>query len=62
MERHFRVLARAFAQRNNQPDYDRLQWERGFFAGMKFLLDNPLIEEAKLIAALDSQENLEGSD
>lgn len=41
MDRHFRKLARLFATEGAELDYDRLQYQRGIFAGMKFLLDEP---------------------
>lgn len=47
-ERHFRNLLREFELKNHQPDYAELQWERGFWAGMKFLLDKPTLEAAEL--------------
>lgn len=59
MERHFRGVARDFMTRNVQPDYARLQWQRGVFAGIKFLLDSPHIQEKKLERLLAQ---LEGSD
>lgn len=48
MQHSFERIARAFATKDVRPDYAELQWERGFFAGMKFLLDNPTVEAAKL--------------
>jgi hypothetical protein len=41
MDRHFRGLARMFATEGAELDYDRLQYQRGVFAGMKFVLDEP---------------------
>lgn len=41
MDRNFRRLARLFASEGEEPDYDRLQFQRGVFAGMKFVLDEP---------------------
>lgn len=58
MDAHFRGLAREFATRNNQPDYAQLQWERGVFAGIKFLLDNPTIEARKLERLLAQQDEV----
>lgn len=52
MEKHFDLLAREFAMRGKQPDFAELQWHRGFFSGMKFLLDNPTLEARKLEKAL----------
>lgn len=45
---HFRLLAREFATKGVEPNFADLQFHRGFFAGMKFLLDNPGVEYAKL--------------
>jgi len=56
MHVHFRQLTRAFMSRAIAPDYDQLQWQRGVFAGMKFLLDNPLIEAEKLKRLLEQEE------
>lgn len=56
MQQHFRSLARMFATRGVQPDYAQLQWQRGVFAGMKFILDNPLIQAARLAKLLEDQE------
>lgn len=44
MERRFQIMAREL-MRGAMPD---VEWTRGFFAGMKFLLDNPEIESRKL--------------
>lgn len=58
MESHFDRVAKAFMREGVEPDYARLQWQRGFFAGMKFLLDNPTVEAAKLdrLIAAESKE------
>lgn len=53
MDRHFRKLARLFATEGYHPDYDRLQWQRGLFAGMKLVLDRPLIESRALARLLE---------
>lgn len=41
MDRNFRRLANLFATEGSELDYDRLQFQRGVFAGMKFVLDTP---------------------
>lgn len=56
MERHFAKLARLFASEGEELDYARLQYQRGVFAGMKFLLDGPTIEAAKLKRLLEELE------
>lgn len=61
MERHFRRLAHTFAMKGVEPNYAELQWQRGVIAGMKFILDNPLIEAAKLERLLAEQQE-EGSE
>lgn len=48
MEMHFRQLAREFATKGVEPNFGELQYHRGFFAGMKFLLDNPGVEYSRL--------------
>lgn len=52
MDRRAERLAHQFLTRNAQPDYAELQYLRGFFAGMKFLLDQPDLEAAALQRAL----------
>lgn len=44
----FTGLVRQFKTKDTRPDYEDLQWFRGFFAGMKFLLDNPTLEAKAL--------------
>lgn len=41
LDNHFRKLARIFQTEGVAPDYDRLQWQRGVFAGVKLVLDEP---------------------
>lgn len=53
MDKHFRKLARLFATEGLDPDYGRLQWQRGVFAGMKLVLDRPLIEARALARLLE---------
>lgn len=64
MDKHFRRLARMFATEGYDPDYGRLQWQRGVFAGMKLVLDRPLIEARALRRLLengpDEQDDEEG--
>ena len=55
MEMHFRVLVREFATKGVEPNYAELQYQRGFFAGMKFLLDNPGVEYRKLQRELEKE-------
>lgn len=52
MDKRGGVIARQFLTRNLRPDYAELQWERGFFSGMKFLLDRPDLEAKALERAL----------
>jgi membrane-associated PAP2 superfamily phosphatase len=54
---HFAHLARQFAAKDNRPDYDTLQWQRGFFAGMDFLIANPTVEASKLAKALAREQD-----
>lgn len=62
MDIHFRLLAREFMNRGHAPDYAELQWQRGFFAGIKFLLDTPDLEAKRLARALArEQKDGEGS-
>lgn len=49
------LLAHLFLRRNQQPDYAQLQWERGVFAGIKFVLDHPTLEAKKLERLLAAQ-------
>lgn len=39
--RQGRILAANFLLKNSQPPYERLQYERGFIDGMRFLLKQP---------------------
>jgi hypothetical protein len=54
MDGHFRRLARLFATEGQELDYARLQFQRGVFAGMKFLLDAPAVEAKKLERLLEN--------
>lgn len=58
MDKHFRRLARIFASEGQEPDYDRLQYQRGVFAGMKFVLDEPhkLLTPGRLERLLEEEE------
>lgn len=58
MDRHFRRLARLFATEGEEPPYDRLQHQRGVFAGMKFVLDEPhrLLTPGRLERLLEEEE------
>lgn len=58
MDLFFMQLAREFASANKRPDYETLQWKRGFFAGMKFLLDNPTVEAKRLAKALAQEDEV----
>lgn len=40
-EQHFNRLARHFARYGNKVDYEQLQYDRGRYAGMKHILDEP---------------------
>lgn len=48
MEKHGQLLATEFLSMNKQPDYGQLQWVRGVFAGIKFLIDQPTLDARKL--------------
>lgn len=50
-----RHIADLFIRKNQQPDYAQLQWERGVFAGITFLLNTPTVEAAKLERLLANQ-------
>lgn len=65
------VALRAVSERKMRKEFDRMarnlmagdlpsvaqhQYLRGFFAGMKFLLDSPALEERKLAKALDRED------
>lgn len=50
MEKRFNVLARDLMAGREPPD---IMYQRGFFAGMKFLLDQPDLSAKKLAAALE---------
>jgi hypothetical protein len=54
MEKHFHRVAREFMTAGTEPEYARLQWQRGVFAGMKFLLDAPTVEAKKLERLLEN--------
>lgn len=58
MHRQFRQLARMFATEGKELDYDRLQFQRGVFAGMKFVLDEPhkLLRPGRLERLLNEEE------
>lgn len=55
MDQHFAKVTRHFMNEGEAPDYDRLQWQRGVFAGIKFMLDNPTLEAKKLERLLARQ-------
>lgn len=54
MNKHFNLLAKELMAGRDIPD---LQYRRGFFAGMKFLLDQPDLAQKKLAAALEESTN-----
>ena len=51
MDVEFDRLAKAL-MRDGEVSREEVQYRRGFFAGMKFLLDNPTLEARKLDRAL----------
>jgi hypothetical protein len=53
------ILAQQFLRRNHRPDYEQLQWERGVFAGIKFLLDHPTMEAQRLERLLERDQTRE---
>lgn len=55
MEGHFKELSREFASKDNRPDYETLQFQRGVFAGMKHLLDHPDLEAKRLKRLLEKE-------
>lgn len=55
MEREFRLMAHALMRPEGVSEEKR-HHARGFFAGMKFLLDNPTLEAKKLEKALREEE------
>jgi hypothetical protein len=57
MDQHFRTLMKEFMAEGVEPDYARLQWMRGCFAGMKFVLDYPTIEATKLERLLAGEQD-----
>ena len=61
MEREFLLLSHAL-MRGEPWSQEELAYKRGFFAGMKFLLDSPDLNESKLERALRQQENAERSE
>jgi hypothetical protein len=54
MEREFTRLAKELMRPHSQPPTD-LDYRRGFFAGMKFLLDKPVWESQDIDRALKAQ-------
>ena len=52
MEARGAQIAREFLEFNKQPVYASLQYDRGFFAGIKFLIDQPTLDAKKLERAL----------
>ena len=48
LDREFNSITRAFIYKDVQPDYGDLQYRRGVFAGIKFLLDQPDLDAKKL--------------
>ena len=61
MESEFRLLSHAL-MRGTPPSEVEIAYKRGFFAGMKFLLDSPDLNESKLERALRKRENTEGAE
>ena len=55
MDREFTRMAKNL-MRGDLPSVAQHQYLRGFFAGMKFLLDTPSLEERKLAKALEREE------
>lgn len=52
MDKEFSRLAVEFATRDKRPDFEALQYVRGFMAGMKFLWKTPTLEANALAKAL----------
>lgn len=52
MDKEFHRLAVDFATKDKRPDYEDLQWVRGFLAGMKFLYRTPTLEASALAKQL----------
>lgn len=48
MEMHFRVLAGEMMSKGNGISSASVQYRRGVFAGMKMVLDQPLIAQAEI--------------
>lgn len=59
MDSSFRRLAKQMMSSKDTVPATEVQFHRGFFAGMKFLLDQPTLEGRKLERALKDQQ---GSD
>lgn len=56
METHFNNLARQLMAKDATVEATDLQYRRGFFAGMKFLLDQPDLEVKRLERAITNTE------
>lgn len=48
MEMHFKQLAVGLMTKDKEVEYGDLQYRRGLFAGMKLLLDGPVISAAQI--------------
>jgi len=57
MERQFRLTAGALMS-GTKVDVEEIEYQRGFFAGMKHLLDKPQLEAAEIARELAKREEV----